>query len=92
VSGISRDVWLKALADVGVNDGIDDQEAVTISEFAALIGISREPAERRLEKLAAAGAAVKTRKWSVGRDGRRVHMWAYRLKTDAPKKRKAARA
>lgn len=75
---ISRDEWLKALTDVcGTFE--NDQEAVTILEFAAMFGLERQAAVRRLEAMVAAGKARRTKK--VVRDdyGRTRSYIAYRL-------------
>lgn len=82
---ISRDEWLKALGDAGFSQE-DDQSAVTLSEFAALVGISRHVAAARLGALIAAGKAIKTKKYWVNGRGIRVLGAAYKL-TDQKKRR-----
>lgn len=84
---ILRDEWLRALeeADMGISD---DPTATTTAEFAAMFGIKRLAAERRLVALVAAGKATRTHKWSRGADGRRIRLVAYRL-TKADKKKAA---
>lgn len=59
---ITRDEWLKALEEAGVNALSDDQGALTVAEFAAMFGICRTAAVRRLEHLCAAGKATRTQK------------------------------
>ncbi len=87
--GIDRDVWLKALATVGCDDATDDRDAITVDEFATMIGIARMAASRRLDRLVAHGAAVKTKKWgNSATNGRRQQMIAYRLTTPPAPKRK----
>jgi len=76
---ITRDDWLKALAEAGVDDSTDDQEAVTAQELGDLLGVPRLTAERRLKLLAAAGKATRTRKRKQSSDGRMVSYIAYRL-------------
>lgn len=76
--GISRDEWLRALADIGESEE-DDQGALTTDEFMATIGMDRQRARRQLEKLVVFGKAVRTRKLARTGDGRKVHMIAYRL-------------
>jgi len=72
-----KDVWLKALADIGEEER-HDPDAIAVHEFMALFDVTRSTAERRLRALVAAGKATETRK--VGRKaGRRVAYVAYRL-------------
>lgn len=75
---ISRDDWLRAMAEIG-DSTEDDHDAVTILEFANLFGLRRESAARRLRRLEAAGRARRTAKISVGVDGRRLRLIAFRL-------------
>lgn len=49
MSNISRDEWLKALADASPSD--DDPNAVTSTEFAIMCGFSQATAHRRLQML-----------------------------------------
>ena len=78
---INRDEWLKALVDAGVADIVDDQHAVTVSEFAALFDppLNSMTARRHLTKLVDAGKATKTSKRSRDPNGRLFTMQAYRL-------------
>lgn len=78
VSGINRDEWLKAMQDAGLSNE-DDQDAVTVTEFAEMFDLHRATAERHLAKLESAGKAIRTRKRSAGIDGRRYSAVAYRL-------------
>lgn len=80
-SGISRDDWLKALEEAGCHDSEDDQQAVTIEEFAEMFQLSRATAERRLRHLDVKGLAMRTRKRAPAMDGRVVQYVAYRLVT-----------
>ena len=81
-SGINRDEWLKALTEAGTNDHEDDQEAVTVNEFAALFDppMNRQTASRRLLELERKGLAIRTHK-RIGRmhNGYMANMLAYRL-------------
>lgn len=81
---IARDAWLKALEEAG-QPTEDDQEAVTIREFAEMFQLRREAATRRLEALVAAGKATRTTKASAVLDGagrtRTYRVAAYRLTT-----------
>lgn len=76
---ITRDDWLKALADAGVDSGEHDPDALTIAEFTALMNLSTQAAARRLNALVAAGKAARTHKLSAAKDGRMVRHVAYRL-------------
>jgi len=58
---INRDQWLNALTEVGLAYD-DDPDAITINEFAAMIGTQRIAAKTRLDALVAAGKATRTRK------------------------------
>jgi len=85
MSGIDRDVWLKALATAGIDDGEDDQGAVTVLEFAEAMSMNRYTAGRKLESLVEKGCATRTKKWYRTSYGRRLHMTAYRLTEPARK-------
>lgn len=78
-SGISRDEWLRALEDAGISDTEDDQEALTMEELAALLGIPRQTAMHRIKKLAEMGKVKRTHKWGTNSYGRRMHYVAWRL-------------
>ena len=75
---ITRDEWLKALAEIGLSSE-HDAEAITIGEFAALFGVPIGTARHRLNRLVAAGKATRTRKNGVSRYGRATAFVAYRL-------------
>ena len=77
-SGITKDEWLKALAEAGEDDASDDL-AITGTEFMAMMGVDRQTARRRLEKLVALGKATRTVKRELLTDGRKVRCVAYRL-------------
>jgi hypothetical protein len=89
MAAITRDEWLKALSEAGYQDDVDDRDAVTLDEFAAMCRIPRSTADSRMRALVLAGKAEKTRKWGVNSYGRRLQYVAYRL-VPAPKKRRAA--
>lgn len=76
---ISRDEWLKALGDAGLNPP-SDEEAMTVHEFMELFNLTRYTADRRLQALARAGRATRTHKYSAAPDGRMRHHIAYRLR------------
>lgn len=76
---ISRDEWLKALGEAGIHDDVDDQDALTILEFAAMFGIDRQAAECRLKKLVKVGKATRTTKRGHRADGRTFSFVAFRL-------------
>jgi hypothetical protein len=80
-SGISRDDWLSALESAGFTQE-NDQGAITIPEFMAMMGLASLPAaSKRLDTLVAQGKAKRTRKVAVGTDGRQLSRVAYRLLT-----------
>lgn len=85
-SGISRDLWLKALEDVGESQ-TNDPDAITITEFADTFGLLRQAAARQLETLTKAGKAIRTRKKAKALNGHMVSHIAYRLVMPTSKKR-----
>ena len=89
---ITRDEWLAALNEAGYHDEKHDPDAVTIPEFAALIGVTRRTAEWRLKRLVETGHATRAYKRTTRSDGKPITLPAYRLvKPEQPKrKRKAA--
>ena len=85
---INRDEWLKALKDAGFEDpGVDDQDAITIGEFAKLMGVPEATASNQLRALVARGKATRTLKKAMNTYGRRVSYVAYRLTTETRAKR-----
>lgn len=56
---ISRDEWLKALGD---SITPNDPDSLTTAEFAAMVGIGRTLAVKKLAQLVAEGKAVRTSK------------------------------
>jgi len=86
-SGITRDEWLKALGDLAPKPA--DPDAVTVREFATMLGIGRQAAEARLRALVAAGKATRTTKMVPRRSdgGGRVAAYAYLLVTKGKAKR-----
>lgn len=77
---ISRDEWLKALTEAGMaNPDEHDDSAVTIREFAQMMGLAEFTAATHLRNLEAAGKATRTRKRLVNSYGRTVAYIAYRL-------------
>lgn len=82
-SGISRDDWLKAIADVK-QVPTDNADAVTVQEFMALMGLTKWTASKRLNELATAGKAERTYKFIRSSLGGIVKIPAYRLKTEDP--------
>ena len=61
MSTISRDDWLRAVADAGFAQD-HDPDAITIGEFAAMFQIPPSTAAHRLKKLVHAGRAAETTK------------------------------
>ena len=75
---ISRDEWLKALNEAGFS-AEHDEDAITVNDFAEMMGMTRDTADRRLRALVKAGKAAQTRKITQGRDGRTLSFIAFRL-------------
>ena len=84
---ITRDEWLRALQDSTV-PVVDDQDAVTISEFAHMFELSLWSAASRLRHLHRTGKASRTSKRSHDTAGRYRIATAYKLITDTQKARK----
>ena len=76
---ISRDEWLQALVEAGCHEDEHDPDAITVGEFAALMDMPRQRAERRLQRLEATGRARRTYKVGQTQSGRTVRFVAYRL-------------
>lgn len=77
---ITRDDWLRALNDLEIVYTAQELEAVTVKEFAALIGCSRSVASLKLTRLVREGKAEKLAKRQRRADGGILHVPAYRLK------------
>ena len=76
---ITRDDWMKALAEAGLHHE-DDQQSLTIPEFMEMMGLcSLKAAADRLNTLVAKGKAKKTHKIAPGADGRRMARVSFRL-------------
>lgn len=77
---ITRDDWLSALAEAGIGaSGEDDQQAITVSEFASMMELPLGTSRDHLLALIRQGKAVATRKTTVNAYGRRLSYKAYRL-------------
>jgi hypothetical protein len=83
IPSIDRDAWLRALEEVGISDTTDDQ-ALTVAEFCALMGLRVTAAYRRLQALQKAGKAIRTRKRITDKAGRYITLSAYRLLEESP--------
>jgi predicted ArsR family transcriptional regulator len=77
MTAINRDEWLTALAAAEIPLE-DEQAAVSVLEFAEMMGLARQASKKRLEELVARGLARQTHKWSTC-NGRRAHVKAYVL-------------
>lgn len=75
---INRDEWLKALADAGFSDE-DDQAALSLREFAELVGLPESTAKYRLKHLVASGKARRTQKRGLSVQGKVCMLNAWRL-------------
>jgi hypothetical protein len=77
MSGINREAWVKALAAV---EQPDNPDAITVSEFAAMLGLTRDAAHTRMRKLLAAGKAKQVAtKRIIDASGRPQRAPAYEL-------------
>ena len=77
-TNISKDDWLKAISDIGY-ETVDDQSAVTIREYADMMGIPLGTASGHLRSLEKHGRAVKTTKRCASAAGRMLMHVAYKL-------------
>lgn len=75
-TSITRDDWLKALGEA---DTPNDPDAVTVAEFATLMGMGRMAATARLVALEKSGKATRVRKIVTCDDGRKIRVRAYTL-------------
>lgn len=81
---ISRDEWLNALADAG-DPVVNDPDAITIGEFAEMLGLPLSTATHKIARLVSTGRATKTRTVRTNAYGRTLYYIGYRLITpDAP--------
>ena len=79
-SGITRDDWLSAIREATEPlPSADDDESVTIADFATLLGVQRCQAGKRMRMLVHAGKATLTRKSIRRVDGGVIWVPAYRL-------------
>lgn len=77
MSGLNREAWERALADV-TNIEID-QEAFTIAELSDLFGTKRSATHERVRALRVEGRVVAVHKYVTDSSGRRCPIPAYRL-------------
>lgn len=73
---ITRDEWLQAL---GTAAQPTDPDALTTTEIAAMFGIARSAAERRIKDLVAQGKAIRTVKLAPMINGHSKRVTAYKL-------------
>lgn len=77
---LSRETWMAALHEIASAPIPDEHpDAVTTVEFAAMLGVGREMAYRKLHALVAAGKAERVRKKQRASDGGVRPVDAYRL-------------
>jgi predicted transcriptional regulator len=76
---ITRDDWLNALKEATVPEPADE-ESLTIAEFAALLGVERAQASKRMRLLVKKGKAELTRRQIRRVDGGLIYVPSYRLK------------
>ena len=78
MSGISRDLWLQAVAAI---EPESDPDAYTISDLMDLLGLKETATKDRVNKLVKIGAATMTRKRITDSTGRTQLVAAYKLLT-----------
>lgn len=85
MTDINRDEWLAAVK-VAETDGsvLPPSDALTLIEFAALIGMKRYGAKVRMDTLLRLGKAVRVTKLFRRSDGAVVTTCAYRLLKETP--------
>lgn len=76
---ITRDDWLKALADVEIRPVAVDEGVLSQVEFQQLLGMGRSAAKRRIDALVRDGKAERVKKLIKRTDGAVVTVTAYRL-------------
>lgn len=84
---IPRDAWLKAVEDAR-NAPLPQTDAITLMEFADMLGTTRPGATGRMRRLVAAGLATVTRKAIRRADGGVITVPAYLLTTAKTKKKR----
>ncbi len=78
--GINRELWLKAVSDIAVP--VEDPDAISVSEMAALCQCGVFKARQKLLALEQAGEAERIVKWRTdSTGGRRAPVTAWRLVT-----------
>ena len=80
---ITRDDWLAALREAEA-DEIPESDALTVQEFADMIGMKRHAALRRMAILVREGRAVRTLKKFRRTDNQITSVSAYRLVKPEP--------
>lgn len=85
-SGIRLDEWLKAV-DAANAERVVPSKAVTIQEFADMLGCGRGSAMYKMKRLVASGRATQTKKTLMRTSGIVYTATAYLLAKDPPKKK-----
>ena len=83
---INRDLWLKATEEVERAE-LPPSDALTMAEYAALIGAQRFAAKKRLDRLLAQGKVEIVTKVIRRTDGNLLRVRAFRLLKSEPRKR-----
>lgn len=76
---ITRDDWLKALADTTQEQVETDPSIVSYNEFADLLGVAYGTARKRLNGLVKSGRAHRVMKRTLTADGRCRNVIAFKL-------------
>lgn len=79
---ITRDDWLTAMKEAE-DAALPDTDALTVEEFAAVIGMKNHAARKRLRRLVESGKAAQTTKQIRRSDNRVITTTAYRLVNQA---------
>lgn len=82
---ITRDEWLRALGEARIPL---DPTAITVMELAAMLGVGREAAYRRILRLMKEGKATATRKMVTFTSGVTKPVAAYKLVNTPPRRKK----
>lgn len=76
---IRREDWLKAVDEAGIKRHEVTDDAITLVEFAALIGVKRPQASNRMRELIALGKAREVRRMQLRASGGYYPVPAYVL-------------
>ncbi len=81
---ITRDDWLKAIAETMPPPPVDD--AITVKEFAEMADCTLHAARKKLLQMVTLGTAKMVKKRQAGSDGRQMRITAFQLIKQTKKK------